>query len=45
MDVLLKTPLGRDFLIMTEVGVGFRVHAVMLVGGPKVLENAAFPVC
>ncbi|KAL5121981.1 hypothetical protein ACEQ8H_000197 [Pleosporales sp. CAS-2024a] len=42
MEVLLKSPLGRDFTLITASGVTFAVHSVMLVGGPKVLEDGVF---
>ncbi|KAJ4344587.1 uncharacterized protein N0V89_012331 [Didymosphaeria variabile] len=43
LDSLLNTPTGRDFTINTAVGVVFKVHSIMLIGGPKALEHVAFP--
>ncbi|KAF2441167.1 hypothetical protein P171DRAFT_91045 [Karstenula rhodostoma CBS 690.94] len=43
LDALLNTPTGRDFTINTAVGVVFKVHSIMLIGGPKALEQVAFP--
>jgi hypothetical protein len=43
MQMLLKTPLGRDFTLVTAAGVLFKVHSTMLVRGPKALEDNIFP--
>ncbi|KAH4417155.1 hypothetical protein HBH92_063200 [Parastagonospora nodorum] len=42
-EYLLATPLGRDFALVTSVGVVFKVHAMMLLGGSKKLQNSIFP--
>jgi hypothetical protein len=41
--MLLKTPVGRDFTLVTAAGVLFKVHSTMLIGGPKALEDGIFP--
>ncbi|KAJ4301088.1 hypothetical protein N0V90_003178 [Kalmusia sp. IMI 367209] len=40
---LLNTPVGRDFKLITSAGVEFAIHATMLIGGPKQLEQVLFP--
>ena len=40
---LLNTPLGRDFALVTTVGVEFKVHSMMLIGGPKMLQEGLYP--
>lgn len=41
--MLLKSPIGRDFTFKTASDVLFRIHSVMLIGGPKMLEEFVFP--
>jgi len=43
LSVLLKSPIGRDFTLKTASGVLFSIHSVMLIGGPKILEEFVFP--
>lgn len=43
LSVLMKSPVGRDFTLKTTSGVLFSIHSVMLIGGPKLLEEFVFP--
>ncbi len=36
---LLKFPFGRDLTLFAQGGVEFRIHSIMLVGGPSYLEE------
>ncbi|KAI8935919.1 hypothetical protein NX059_007427 [Plenodomus lindquistii] len=40
---LLKTPIGRDFNLITAAGVEFKIHSIMLIGGSKMLQDGLFP--
>ncbi|KAH6612651.1 hypothetical protein C7974DRAFT_476475 [Boeremia exigua] len=40
---LLKFPHGRDVTLVTENGVQFMIHSVIVAGGPKYLEKRCFP--
>lgn len=42
-QVLLNTPIGRDFNLITAAGVEFMVHSIMLIGGSKMLQEGLFP--
>ncbi|KAH7072987.1 hypothetical protein BKA63DRAFT_417094 [Paraphoma chrysanthemicola] len=42
-EALLKSPVGRDFALITASGVEFKIHSIMLIGGPKMLEDGLFP--
>lgn len=42
-QVLLKTPIGRDFNLVTAAGVEYKVHSTMLIGGSKMLQDGLFP--
>ena len=43
VQFLLETPIGRDFNLITAAGVEFKVHSIMLIGGPKALQEGLFP--
>jgi hypothetical protein len=43
LTLLLDTPIGRDFNLITAAGVEFKVHSVMLIGGSKFLQEGLFP--
>jgi hypothetical protein len=42
-ELLLGTPIGRDFKLITAAGVEFQIHSIMLIGGSKVLQEGLFP--
>ncbi|KAB2101101.1 hypothetical protein AG0111_0g11084 [Alternaria gaisen] len=42
-ELLLDTPIGRDFTLITVAGVEFQVHSIMLIGGSKALQEGLFP--
>jgi hypothetical protein len=42
-SLLLNTPIGRDFNLITTAGVEFKVHSVLLIGGSKFLQEGLFP--
>ncbi|KAF1971186.1 hypothetical protein BU23DRAFT_195666 [Bimuria novae-zelandiae CBS 107.79] len=43
-DLCLNSTKGRGFTINTHHGVVFKIHSIMLIGGPQELEKVAFPV-
>ncbi|CAO2648922.1 Nn.00g098710.m01.CDS01 [Neocucurbitaria sp. VM-36] len=40
---LLNTPLDRDFTLVATLGVEFNIHSMMLIGGPKMLQEGLYP--
>jgi hypothetical protein len=40
---MLHTPLGRDFTLVTAVGVEFKVHSQWLLGESAALEEYLHP--
>ncbi|KAF1845755.1 uncharacterized protein K460DRAFT_284625 [Cucurbitaria berberidis CBS 394.84] len=40
---LLETPIGRDFALVTALGIEFKIHSMMLIGGPKMLQEGLYP--
>jgi hypothetical protein len=42
LTLLLDTPIGRDFNLITAAGVEFKVHSVMLIGGSKFFQEGLF---
>lgn len=42
-DSLVRSPLGRDFTLVTASGVEFKIHSTVLIGGPKMLLESLYP--